>query len=142
MNLTALEPLKPHSFNTPAKLDPIPLSFTTPKNLNNLAQDGKPMQPRGIVAPLQPPVPLGVRHKEKLRPLSREKRPQSDTSKTAYYGTRGPEHGPLAHTHGKALLNNIFQVSCPSLFHHIVMKLSVPTGNDICFRDYMSVVLL
>ena len=106
--LAPIKSLTQPSFRITGKLDPIPSSFTRKKSQDlKVSENGEPLQSRGTVAPLQPPA-LGVHQKEHSRPLIKGKGPHSVSDKP--YGMRSPAHGSLAYAHGKALLNNVFQV--------------------------------
>ncbi|XP_028400374.1 protein phosphatase 1 regulatory subunit 12A-like [Dendronephthya gigantea] len=88
VNKDGLSPIQPQqNFSFPLKLEPIPL----PRTNKTLA--------RGIVQPLQPAV---LKKQPAVSLLSRDK--------LQHYGTpRGRDHGPLAQTHSKELLENVFR---------------------------------
>ncbi|CAB4008660.1 phosphatase 1 regulatory subunit 12A-like [Paramuricea clavata] len=105
-NLAPIKPLSQPSLNLSAKLDPIPLLHSNKKAPQSRGiVTPHNVQSRGIVAPLQPPV---QKEQPGLSLLSRDK--LQHLSAGTQYGSRGPDHGPLAQAHSKQLLNNVFKV--------------------------------
>lgn len=114
-NLTPIKPSQQPTPTFPAKLDPIPVLRSNKKTPHVGAShyDHHPRrlvasqsdQSRTIMAPLQPPV--AHQKGQSGMSLSRDKlqHPSGPT-----YASRRPDHGPLAQTHSKELLNTIFKV--------------------------------